>query len=84
MDIKENLPSLSVDKELLQRALMNLIRNASQAMPDGGEVRDYFVYSGKDEIFLAISDTGTGIEEKNLERIFILYYQTKWQWNWTF
>jgi signal transduction histidine kinase/HAMP domain-containing protein len=75
--LDEALPPVPGDEELLRRALMNLIVNACQAMPDGGLVT---ITSATDEggvIKATVTDTGAGIPPENLERIFKMYYTTK-------
>ena len=75
--LDDTLPRVRGDEELLRRALMNLIVNACQAMPEGGQVT---VTTATDEggvIRVTVTDTGTGIPPENLERIFKMYYTTK-------
>ena len=66
----------SVDANLLRQALLNLVINAQQAMPDGGVLR-----IGAEErdgrIVVSVSDTGVGIAEEDRERILRPFYSTK-------
>lgn len=64
------------DYERLQEALFNLIRNATDSMPDGGIITIKTQARGKD-ILISISDTGEGIKEKNLEKVFSPFFTTK-------
>ena len=57
-------------------AFMNIILNAYQSMPDGGELKIQ-TREVKTEIEVVFSDTGIGIDLKNIEKIFELYYNTK-------
>lgn len=63
---------VKADKAGLEQVLLNLILNAVQAMPEGGVLG---VRTG--EGFFEISDTGCGIEEKDLAHIFDPFYTTK-------
>jgi PAS domain S-box-containing protein len=77
------------DRELLRQVFPNLIRNAIQAMPEGGELRlqtrQAAVEGSKDEqgtgerkyITVTISDTGEGINAENLAKIFNPFFTTK-------
>jgi signal transduction histidine kinase len=65
-----------IDSDLMRQALLNLVLNAMQAMPDGGTVR----VTLRREQHLAIvevEDEGTGIQPELLPRIFELYFTTK-------
>lgn len=70
------LPKCNLDSNIIKQALLNVILNAQQAMPEGGEliVRTY----GNDEnVFIDITDTGVGIERDKIDKIFQVYYSTK-------
>ncbi len=69
-----------VDAPKMTRALVNLIANAVEAMPDGGDlwIRSKFVESdGARLLNLSISDTGCGIDAEGLERIKEPFFTTK-------
>lgn len=77
---REHYPSNSVlaklDPQLLKSALLNVIVNAVQAMPDGGEI----VISAKEDagyVVIAIADAGEGIPESLQEKIFRPFFTTK-------
>ena len=70
------LPSVQADRGLIYEALTNLITNAEQAMPDGGELTLASRLQGP-AVELTIADRGPGIAKEQLDRIFDLYYTTK-------
>src|ERR1039457_5823602 len=65
-----------VDRDLLKQAMLNIVVNAMQAMPDGGEL-SFEASATKDTAELRISDTGTGIPAELRDKIFRLYFSTK-------
>jgi len=78
--IEKDLPlaavMVRVDAELLRQALLNLLLNAMQAMPDGGVVRAS-VRRDQRIAIVEIADNGIGITANLLPRIFDLYFTTK-------
>lgn len=77
-DIPERLPTVVVDPGKLKRAILNLVVNARQALPDGGRV---VVRAAPAErrgwLTLEISDNGCGIPEDERSRIFDPFFSTK-------
>lgn len=68
--------NIRVDADLMKQAILNVVVNAIQAMPQGGELRiECAVHEEEAEI--RISDTGVGIPPELREKIFRLYYTTK-------
>ena len=65
-----------VDADQLRQALDNLLRNAVEATPAGGRVRLTVRRFPREHVF-EVADTGPGIAEKDLPRIFDLYFTTK-------
>jgi nitrogen fixation/metabolism regulation signal transduction histidine kinase len=72
----ENLPAISADENMLREALINLIKNACEAVEDGGNVtiRTSVMAEG---VAVAISDDGDGIDPEIKEKIFEPYATTK-------
>lgn len=70
------LPAMRMDVETLQAALANLIKNALESMPDGGEltVRTHLTASG---IAMDLIDTGCGMSEDTALNMFTAFYTTK-------
>jgi len=71
-----NLPPLELDEKFLKQALLNMIQNAVSAMPGGGTLRVETVRQG-DEVLLRISDTGVGIPEENMTKIWEPFFTTR-------
>jgi two-component system nitrogen regulation sensor histidine kinase NtrY len=71
----DRLP-VSVDGELMHRALSNLVLNAMDAMPDGGTLTIAAARHGNN-IRVTIADTGKGMTQEECERLFTPYYTTK-------
>jgi hypothetical protein len=67
---------VSVDSDLFKQAVLNVVVNAIQAMPEGGELR-FEASASKDTAEIRISDTGPGIPPDLKEKIFLLYFTTK-------
>jgi len=75
------LPSASpvvalVDPHLLQSAVLNLVVNAIQAMPEGGELT-LSVKQQEDRAILQVTDTGEGIPSENLSQLFTPFFTTR-------
>ncbi len=72
----KKLPKCNLDSNVIKQALLNIIINAQQAMPNGGELIVRTYQSGKN-IFIDITDTGVGIHKDKIDKIFQVYYSTK-------
>ena len=70
------LPLLRIDARYIKQALLNLIKNAVAAMPGGGTLSIETLRSG-DEVLVRISDTGAGIPDEIMDKIFEPYFTTK-------
>lgn len=71
---------LNLDPALIKSALLNLLVNAVQAMPNGGTV-GLSVQKQPACALVSISDTGTGISEENLAKLYSPFFTTKPQGN---
>jgi signal transduction histidine kinase len=74
--LDSNLPNIKLHSDSLQAALVNLVKNALEAMPDGGEllVRTFSIPGG---VALELIDTGCGMDEVTAMRMFEPFYSTK-------
>ena len=85
IDLEPELPPLWGDRGLLSQALLNLVTNAKEAMPDGGKVRltvkrsPRYTVNGRIHrtLEISVSDDGVGITAENRERIFDPFFTTK-------
>ena len=72
----EKTPMLTLDSEHIQRVFVNIIENAIQAMPEGGELI-IGLSRFKDSIEISFKDTGVGISEGNMKKLFTPLFTTK-------
>lgn len=75
-----DLPQVALDVEMFKQALLNLMLNAEQAMPQGGllTMQAALEISGHGTcVALSLIDTGKGIDPKTLPRIFEPFFSTK-------
>ncbi len=71
-----DLPPLEADPDALEQVLLNLINNAIEAMPKGGEL-GVSTRSGRDRVGLVVRDTGPGMDAKTRSRIFAPFFSTR-------
>ncbi len=87
-DFLEGLRPVNIDKGQFSQVIQNLVINADQAMPDGGEIVIRARNIGPDEaeaagllptrcVEISVVDTGQGIEPQNITKIFDPYFTTK-------
>jgi signal transduction histidine kinase len=81
-DLTRDLPAVWADEKQIQQVLLNVIINAVQAMPDGGTLTvqtEAVEGAGMPSVRVVVMDTGKGISEPDLERIFVPFHTTKTQ-----
>jgi len=76
LKLGKGLEAVCLDLSVLRRALDNLVSNAVDAMPSGGTLT-LRARKEDEQIFIEVSDTGTGIPDEALPRIFETFYSTK-------
>ncbi|HKS16743.1 MAG TPA: ATP-binding protein, partial [Planctomycetota bacterium] len=69
-------PPVQADPERIRQCLLNLLLNAIQAMPEGGDL-EVTTEPGPGVCRVKVRDTGVGIQPEHLEQIFNLYFSTK-------
>ncbi len=75
-DYQVDIPHILLDDKFIKQAILNIVKNALNAMPDGGTLTVTTRYRG-DEVLLRIIDTGSGMSEEVLNKIFEPYFTTK-------
>ncbi|MEM6776221.1 MAG: ATP-binding protein [Planctomycetota bacterium] len=71
-----NLPSVRLHSDSLQSALMNLVKNAMEAMPSGGQFWAR-TYENRAGVNLDLIDTGPGVDDNTVLHMFEPFYSTK-------
>lgn len=72
-----NIPNLLIDADYIREAILNLMRNAIEAMPEGGNLTIHLITEENGQVFIQVKDTGIGIEKEHQKKIFDLAYTTK-------
>jgi signal transduction histidine kinase len=75
-DLKAPGVTMMADSDLLKQAALNIVVNALEAMPKGGELRFESSIEGE-EVQIRIADSGSGIPPEKRDKIFQLYFTTK-------
>ena len=72
-----DLPTIFFDRSQLRQVFANLISNAIEAMPEGGLLRVSCRPGAAGELICSVEDTGNGIPERDLPRVFDPFYTTR-------
>jgi signal transduction histidine kinase len=70
------VPKIFIDPELIKTCIFNIILNAFQAMPSGGDLSIHTTASN-DKTYIIIEDTGVGIPKENMPKLFDPFFSTK-------
>ncbi len=73
---RSDLPLVRVDRDLLKQALLNLLLNARDAMPEGGQIV-IATQPGDGDVQVTVIDTGVGMPREILEKIFHPFFSTR-------
>lgn len=78
LDIRlgDEVPKARADHELLKQCLINLVKNALEAMPDGGHLTVTTAMEGQ-QVLISVGDTGQGIAPELQDKIFNPFFTTK-------
>ncbi len=75
-DVSPSLPKLEFDENLLKQVLLNLIKNAMNAMENGGRLTLRARPDGN-QVLISVQDTGIGMDDDTMQKIFEPYYTNK-------
>jgi signal transduction histidine kinase len=76
LELDEDLPLVAMDEAQMRQVLINLLKNAREAMPSGGHIR-IAAHASAGGVELSVCDDGVGMEPEQKDRIFDLFYTTK-------
>ncbi|TYO97418.1 two-component system sensor histidine kinase NtrB [Desulfallas thermosapovorans] len=78
LDITNDLPAISGDSDQLKQVFLNILKNALEALPNGGKI---FLHTSQskheDYVKVVIKDTGVGMDEQTIASIFDPFFTTK-------
>ncbi|MBL6918998.1 MAG: PAS domain-containing protein [Puniceicoccaceae bacterium] len=76
VEVSDDLPTILGDSDQIKQVFFNLIKNAMEAMQPNGSLR-IIARRDDDYVYLQFVDTGSGISEEDLSKVFQAYYTTK-------
>jgi two-component system NtrC family sensor kinase len=77
-DLQKDLPPVTADSTQLEQVILGILVNASEMMPDGGKINiTSSILNWGEDVEVSIQDTGPGIPEENLRKIFEPFFSTK-------
>jgi signal transduction histidine kinase len=76
VDFRDNSEMMQIDGNYFRRLIVNLLTNAVQAMPEGGKLTIEGSKVG-DKSIIKVSDTGVGVSEENMKKLFTPLFTTK-------
>ncbi|MCK4752900.1 MAG: PAS domain-containing sensor histidine kinase [Planctomycetes bacterium] len=75
-ELSPDMPEITADKAQLNQLLVNLVVNALQSMPEGGNITIQTQFHDRN-VLLIVEDTGCGMSNEVIEQIFIPFFTTK-------
>jgi nitrogen fixation/metabolism regulation signal transduction histidine kinase len=78
--LDEKVPEISIDRELIEQVIINLVKNASESFDSEQEEKNIWISSNLDNkkrVVISVKDDGAGIEPEALTKIFIPFFTTK-------
>ena len=77
LNLTETLPALEADDDKLNQVFLNLFLNGIQAMDSGGGILAVSSHRKGKNVVVVVEDTGSGIAEEDLQKVFDPYFTTK-------
>jgi PAS domain S-box-containing protein len=80
LNISDNLPPVIASGDQLLQVILNILLNALQAMPEGGELRiraDRLTHGNQSGILVTVQDTGKGFPQEYKDKLFDMFFSTK-------
>jgi signal transduction histidine kinase len=75
-NLRDGLPPVRIDTDFFKQAILNLLLNATQAMPSGGELILITRADGR-FVFVDVIDTGPGMSAETVQKIFKPFFSTR-------
>ncbi|MBL4953651.1 ATP-binding protein [Neobacillus sp. OS1-32] len=76
-EMEEPLPLLDCDEKQLKQVFINLLKNAIEAMPEGGTIRITAQSLGDSKIAISVEDEGCGIKSEDIPNLKVPFFTTK-------
>lgn len=77
LEIEENLPLIYCEPNQLKQVFINVLKNAIEVMPNGGQIDVKIKQKDQDNLLVSITDRGSGIPEDKIKRLGQPFYTTK-------
>jgi signal transduction histidine kinase len=78
MSLEESLPEVPADSEMIKQVIINLVKNAVEAMESKGEgVLSIATVAGDGDVEVLVGDTGVGMEKDTVDKLFSPFFTTK-------